>query len=147
MRPQTAGISYTPWLSRTPLGHRDCLRSIPPQRNGTWLSSQCANELCLFLTFECLFYQIPLSNSSHCFLFHVLEHSLSWIFYPPEAMFVCFFLSKHQSFFTNSKWQDMDFLSSPGRVLSTWRRWPMGIIHSLAVNYRSCSWDIDKNSD
>lgn len=147
MWPQASGISYTAWFSRTQHRHGDCLRSIPFQENSTWLSSQCANELCLFLTFGCLFYQISLSHSSHCFLFHVLEHRLSCIFYPPESN-VCLFVSKHQSVvFTNSKWWDMDFLPSPGRVLSTWKRWPVGITHSLEVNYRSCSWDIDKNSD
>lgn len=76
--------------------HSDCLRSIPLQRNWTWLSSQCANELCLFLTFGCLFYQISLSHSSHCFLFPVLEHSLSCIFYPPESN-VCLFPNTNAS--------------------------------------------------
>lgn len=147
MRPQPAGTSNTSWLSRTPHGQRDCVRSIPPSPNGTWLRSQRAKELGLFLTFECLFYQRPLSNSSLCVLFHVLEHSPSCMFYPLESN-VCCFLSKHRGFFfTNSKWQDMDCLSSPGWALSTWRRWPVGIIHSAAVNYRSCSGDIDKNSD
>ena len=91
MRSHTAGISLTPSFPGTP-PENVLSPSVLVQLNWPWPSWQYTNQLCLFSTFFCFFYQTFLSNSSHPFPFHFWEHGLSCFFYPLEGN-ICWFLS------------------------------------------------------